>query len=180
VIVEFDLLGTNLGEFYGFPPTGKAFRVPIIAVFFFEGDRIVNERVYFDSASLVTQIGRGSAGPGQRSVKVHHRCEPCTPPRSCLRVPCLLVGNRQRFGPLDAGFGIDDCAEPKARGSSVPTRQFRSTEAMPAPRRLGFDAGCSTHHPHRVYDLSVALQTSRNSALPLPAVAAFARPAAGR
>ena len=59
VIVEFDLLGTNLGEFYGLAPTGKAFRVPIIAVFFFDGDRIVNERVYFDSASLVTQIGRG-------------------------------------------------------------------------------------------------------------------------
>lgn len=59
VIVEFDLLGTSLGEFYGYPPTGKAFRVPIIAVFFFEADRIVNERVYFDSASLVTQIGRG-------------------------------------------------------------------------------------------------------------------------
>jgi steroid delta-isomerase-like uncharacterized protein len=58
VIVEFDLLGTNLGEFYGLPPTGKAFRVPIIAVFFFEDDRIVNERIYFDSASLVTQIGR--------------------------------------------------------------------------------------------------------------------------
>jgi steroid delta-isomerase-like uncharacterized protein len=58
VIVEFELLGTNLGEFYGLPPTGKAFRVPIIAVFFFDGDRIVNERIYFDSASLVTQIGR--------------------------------------------------------------------------------------------------------------------------
>lgn len=63
VIVEFDLLGTNLGEFYGLPPTGKSFRVPIIAVFFFgtgsADDRIVNERIYFDSASLVTQIGRG-------------------------------------------------------------------------------------------------------------------------
>ena len=59
VIVEFDLLGTNLGEFYGLPPTGKTFRVPIIAVFFFECDRVVNERIYFDSASLVTQIGRG-------------------------------------------------------------------------------------------------------------------------
>jgi steroid delta-isomerase-like uncharacterized protein len=59
VIVEFDLLGTNLGEFYGLPPTGRSFRVPIIAVFFFDGDRITNERIYFDSASLVTQIGRG-------------------------------------------------------------------------------------------------------------------------
>ena len=69
VIVEFDLLGTNLGEFYGLPPTGKAFRVPIIAVFFFDGERIVNERIYFDSASLVTQIGRGEllalAGRGE-------------------------------------------------------------------------------------------------------------------
>ena len=59
VIVEFDLLGTNLGEFYGLPPTGKAFRVPVNAVFRFAGDRVVNERIYFDSASLVTQIGRG-------------------------------------------------------------------------------------------------------------------------
>ena len=59
VISEFDLLGTNLGEFYGLPPTGKAYRVPVIAVFFFEGDRITNERVYFDAASLLTQIGRG-------------------------------------------------------------------------------------------------------------------------
>src|ERR1700752_1750902 len=59
IIAEFDLLGTNRGEFYGLPPTGKAFRVPVIAVFFFEGDRIINERIYFDTASLVTQIGRG-------------------------------------------------------------------------------------------------------------------------
>ena len=60
VIAEFDLLGTNLGEFYGLAPTGRAFRVPVIAVFFFEGDGIVNERVYFDSASLVNQIGHGA------------------------------------------------------------------------------------------------------------------------
>ncbi|MGZ6887130.1 MAG: ester cyclase [Acidimicrobiia bacterium] len=59
VIAEFDLLGTNLGDFYGLPPTGRAFRVPIVALFFFDGDRIVNERIYFDAASLLTQIGRG-------------------------------------------------------------------------------------------------------------------------
>jgi steroid delta-isomerase-like uncharacterized protein len=59
VVAEFDLLGTNLGEFLGGPPTGKAFRVPTIAVFSFEGDRITNERVYLDLASLLSQIGRG-------------------------------------------------------------------------------------------------------------------------
>ncbi|HKH24759.1 MAG TPA: ester cyclase [Acidimicrobiales bacterium] len=58
IIAEFDLLGTNLGELYGLPPTGKDFRVPVIAVFLFDGDRITNERVYFDAASLLTQIGR--------------------------------------------------------------------------------------------------------------------------
>ena len=58
VIAEFDLLGTNLGEFYGLEPTGKAFRVPIVAVFTFEGEGITNERIYFDTASLLAQIGR--------------------------------------------------------------------------------------------------------------------------
>ena len=58
VITEFDLLGTNTGEFYGQPPTGKSFRVAVIAVFFFDGDRIVNERVYLDGASLIRQIGQ--------------------------------------------------------------------------------------------------------------------------
>src|ERR1044072_2245170 len=59
VSTEFDLLGTNLGEFYGFPPTGKAFLVRITAVFFFDGHRLIHERISFDSPSLLTQIGRG-------------------------------------------------------------------------------------------------------------------------
>jgi steroid delta-isomerase-like uncharacterized protein len=58
VIAEFELLGTNTGPLLGQPPTGKAFRVPAIAVFFFEGDRITNERVYLDIASMFGQIGR--------------------------------------------------------------------------------------------------------------------------
>lgn len=58
VIAEFDLLGTNLGAFYGRPPTGRSFRVPVIAVFAFEGDRITTERVYLDRATLLAQIGR--------------------------------------------------------------------------------------------------------------------------
>ena len=57
IISEFDLLGTNTGEFLGLAPTGLAFRVPVIAVFSFDGDGITNERVYLDSASLLRQIG---------------------------------------------------------------------------------------------------------------------------
>lgn len=58
VIAEFELLGTNKGELYGRPPTGRSFRVPIVAIFFFEGEKIVNERIYFDSISLLSQIGQ--------------------------------------------------------------------------------------------------------------------------
>jgi steroid delta-isomerase-like uncharacterized protein len=58
ITAEFDLLGTNLGEFYGLPPTGRSFRVPVVAVFYFQDDHITIERIYFDAASLVSQIGR--------------------------------------------------------------------------------------------------------------------------
>lgn len=56
VIVEFDLLGTNLGPIGTRPPTGKAFRCRMVALFVFGGDAIVCERVYFDSATIRRQI----------------------------------------------------------------------------------------------------------------------------
>jgi len=58
VIAEFDLLGTNSGEFYGLEPTGRSFKVPICALFFFKGEKIINERIYFDTISLLSQIGQ--------------------------------------------------------------------------------------------------------------------------
>ena len=63
IISEFDLLGTNLGEFLGDAPTSRSFRVPVVAVFFFDGEKITNERVYLDLVSLLTQIGRTDALP---------------------------------------------------------------------------------------------------------------------
>lgn len=66
IVTEFDLLGTNLGPFLGLEPTGKAFRVPVVALFFFAGERIVNERIYLDIASLLSQIGRTEILAGAR------------------------------------------------------------------------------------------------------------------
>ena len=57
VIVEFDLLGTHRGELRGIPPTGKEFRCPMIAVFRFGAEKIVCERVYFDSLTILRQLG---------------------------------------------------------------------------------------------------------------------------
>jgi steroid delta-isomerase-like uncharacterized protein len=57
VIVEFDLLGTHLGALRSLPPTGRSFRTRMTAFFIFDTDRIVCERVYFDQASIMRQLG---------------------------------------------------------------------------------------------------------------------------
>jgi steroid delta-isomerase-like uncharacterized protein len=57
VIVEFDLLGTHTGPFAGHDPTGRSFRCRMAAVFEFDGDRITCERVYFDTATILRQLG---------------------------------------------------------------------------------------------------------------------------
>ena len=57
VIVEFDLLGTHTGEFLGVAPTGREFRCRMAALFLFDDDRITCERVYFDSATILRQLG---------------------------------------------------------------------------------------------------------------------------
>jgi len=57
VIVEFDLLGTHKGPLRGVPPTGREFRCPMVALFLFGSERIICERVYFDSATILRQLG---------------------------------------------------------------------------------------------------------------------------
>ena len=57
VIVEFDLHGTHRGPFLGAAPTGRAFTCRMVALFLFEGERIVCERVYFDAATILRQLG---------------------------------------------------------------------------------------------------------------------------
>ncbi len=57
VTVEALLLGTHLGSFRGLPPTGRAFEMRFCALFVFEDDRLVCERVYFDTATILRQLG---------------------------------------------------------------------------------------------------------------------------
>jgi steroid delta-isomerase-like uncharacterized protein len=49
--------GTHGGELMGIPPTGNTFRCPVIAMFFFEADRISCERIYFDTLTIMSQLG---------------------------------------------------------------------------------------------------------------------------
>jgi steroid delta-isomerase-like uncharacterized protein len=62
VIAEFLLEGTHKGPLRGMPPTGRTFAMQASAVFFFGpgSNRILCERVYFDAATILRQLGLAS------------------------------------------------------------------------------------------------------------------------
>lgn len=41
----------------GIPPTGKKVEVPLVAIVHFRGDKLYNEHIYWDQASVLAQIG---------------------------------------------------------------------------------------------------------------------------
>ena len=57
VIVEAWVRGTHLGPFRGLPPTGRRWEMRFVAVFLFEEDRLMCERVYFDANTVLRQLG---------------------------------------------------------------------------------------------------------------------------
>jgi steroid delta-isomerase-like uncharacterized protein len=57
VLVEAMLYGTHGGNFRGLPATGRKFEMQFCAVFVFEEDRLVCERVYFDVGTVLRQLG---------------------------------------------------------------------------------------------------------------------------
>lgn len=57
VIAEFWLLGTQRGDLPNLPASGKSFRCRMTAFFLFEGCELVCERVYFDRATILAQLG---------------------------------------------------------------------------------------------------------------------------
>jgi steroid delta-isomerase-like uncharacterized protein len=57
VIAEGRFTGTHKHEWSGIPATGRPVDVPFCALFVFEEDRLVSERLYFDFATLLRQLG---------------------------------------------------------------------------------------------------------------------------
>lgn len=57
VILECVIGGTHLGEWRGLPATGRKVRFPLCAVYTFEGDRLAGEKIYYDRATVLRQVG---------------------------------------------------------------------------------------------------------------------------
>lgn len=57
VLVEAVIRGTHKGPLRSLPPTGREFELPILAIFMFDRDRLLCERVYFDQLTVLRQLG---------------------------------------------------------------------------------------------------------------------------
>jgi steroid delta-isomerase-like uncharacterized protein len=61
-IVEYTFAGTHRGELEGIPATGKGIEVVACSVVEVRDGRIVEERDYYDTLALMTQLGVVDAG----------------------------------------------------------------------------------------------------------------------
>lgn len=57
VFVEIRMTGTQQADFAGIPATGRSFEARMACLYEFEQDQLVCERVYFDFAGILRQLG---------------------------------------------------------------------------------------------------------------------------
>ncbi len=57
VLMEAIARGTHTGPFRGLPPTGRSWEQQFLAIFVFEDDGLVCERVYYDTSTVLQQLG---------------------------------------------------------------------------------------------------------------------------
>jgi steroid delta-isomerase-like uncharacterized protein len=58
IIAEGHFTGTHQHDWSGIAATGRAVDVPFCVIFIFEEDRCLSERLYFDFATLLRQLGQ--------------------------------------------------------------------------------------------------------------------------
>lgn len=56
VVSEHWMSGTHLGEVHGVEPSGKRFRARMASIFDFDGEALVNQRVYYDAGTIARQL----------------------------------------------------------------------------------------------------------------------------
>lgn len=91
VVVEGRFQGTHLGTWRGLPATGRRVDFPMCLVFEFEGDSMVNERIYMDLGTPLRQLGVAFDPNGTAFKVVTAATHPVTLSRA------LFSGLRRRF-----------------------------------------------------------------------------------
>jgi steroid delta-isomerase-like uncharacterized protein len=86
VVLEVTIRGQHLGTWRGLPATGAQIAWPLCGIYTFDGDdRLAGERIYYDRATLLRQIGvfhEPDSAMGRISILLTH---PLTMARIVLR-----------------------------------------------------------------------------------------------
>lgn len=103
VILECVIAGTHLGEWRGLPATGRRVRFPLCAVYTFDGDRLAGEKIYYDRATVLRQVGVFHE-PDSRSGRI---VTALTHPITMIRTIARMAGraSSRRLSAGDRGKG---------------------------------------------------------------------------
>jgi steroid delta-isomerase-like uncharacterized protein len=96
VLVEGRFKGTQLGTWRGLPATGRKVDFAMCLIFEFEGDTMVNERIYFDIGTPLRQLGVAYDPNSARGKIVALLTHPVTIIRAVLRNIWLSITHRKR------------------------------------------------------------------------------------
>jgi len=69
IVTENEWTGTHRGRFLDQPPTGKRVRMRALVVWHFKGARLQGETVFFDTGSILKQIGARSTVPRSKRLQ---------------------------------------------------------------------------------------------------------------
>ena len=85
IVVEGTFRGTHLGPWRGLPATGRRVEFPMLTVFPFDGERMLGERISFDLATALRQLGV-ARDPNTLAGRIETGlCHPVTVGRAFLR-----------------------------------------------------------------------------------------------
>ncbi len=56
VVSEHWMTGTHLGEVHGVEPSGRRFKARMASIFEFDGESLVNQRLYYDAGTIARQL----------------------------------------------------------------------------------------------------------------------------
>ncbi len=86
VILEVIIRGTHLGAWRGLPATGRRLAIPLCGVFTFDDrNRLSGERIYYDRASVLMQLGVFSDPQSLRGLLATLLFHPITIARAIAR-----------------------------------------------------------------------------------------------
>ena len=95
VLVEGRFKGTHRGGWRGLPATGRSVDFPMCLVFEFDGDVMVNERLYFDVSTPLRQLGVAddpNSFKGRLFTVIAH---PITIAKALLRSAWMKIARRK-------------------------------------------------------------------------------------